>query len=342
VRYNYIKLPIKGDIMGINRRTRPLVGYGLDNALQSLAPQPIIAQRAPTTSDSAEIGTIWVYEPTNQAYILTSIVNALATWELISQGGSGTFCDLTVTGTCGATNIQGGAFGVTIDSNTGTAIDIGTTNAADIGIGAGGATAQEISILGGDTASAVLISADGAGDVTILTGATGTVNINGTGNTVANTLNLGTGAAAKTVALGSLNTTSSTAIQSGTGGISLSSGATTKGLIGVAPATPTAASPINTVTANSRVISATFTGFTTANGAYQTVTIVSSEILATSAIFATAYNLDNSGNHAAMQIAAMYIVAGTATLSLLNEGLGGAGGALGAGDNIFVNLWILN
>lgn len=316
--------------MALQRRTRPLVGYGLDNSLQNLAPQPIVANRAPTASDTAEIGTEWVWPATNQVWILTSIANGSATWSSPS-GGAGTFCDLTVTGTCGATNIQGGAFGVTIDSNTGTDIDIGTTNSAAIGIGSGGST-QVVTLY----ADGINLFASNAGEV-LLSTTGGSFVVQGTP-----VVNIATDAAANSVTIGSLNTTSSTAIHSGTGAISLATGATTPGLVGVTPNAPTAASPTADVTANSRVISATFTGFTTANGAYQTFVINSSHILATSAIFATVYNLDASGNHAALQIAAMNIVVGSANISCLNAGLGGSGGALGTGDTVFVNVWVLN
>ena len=38
-------------------RNNPNFGYGLNNALQSLAPLPIIADRDPTTNDIAELGS---------------------------------------------------------------------------------------------------------------------------------------------------------------------------------------------------------------------------------------------------------------------------------------------
>jgi hypothetical protein len=46
--------------------------YGLYNPIQSLAPEPIIAKRNPTTADAAEFGTLWVNTLTNTYFIYTS------------------------------------------------------------------------------------------------------------------------------------------------------------------------------------------------------------------------------------------------------------------------------
>lgn len=66
--------------MAVNRKNRPLVGYGLDNALQNLAPAPIVAQRDPTTNDSAELGTLWINPSDGGAWVLTAIVAGQASW----------------------------------------------------------------------------------------------------------------------------------------------------------------------------------------------------------------------------------------------------------------------
>jgi len=77
------------------------VGYGLNNALQSLANPPIVSQRAPTFSDFATEGTIWVDKSTGAYFVLTSIAGGQANWEGQTSGGSGTFSDVSVTGTSG-------------------------------------------------------------------------------------------------------------------------------------------------------------------------------------------------------------------------------------------------
>lgn len=84
------------------------VGYGLTQALIPLAAFPITSSRAPLTTDKAQLGTIWVYQPSNSAYVLVSIVNNSATWVNVS-GGSGSFTNLTVTNltVTGTSNLEG-------------------------------------------------------------------------------------------------------------------------------------------------------------------------------------------------------------------------------------------
>lgn len=110
--------------MAVNRRSRPSVGYGLDNALQSLAPQPIKSTRNPSTSDVAEIGTLWINKSTDAYYILTSVAAGAANWEAQSTG-SGTFAAVEVTGgsgdvlvvDAGGDTVLGGDLSVTGDSS---------------------------------------------------------------------------------------------------------------------------------------------------------------------------------------------------------------------------------
>ncbi len=70
--------------------------YGLQNPLQSLSPQPIIAQRNPLASDKAEFGTIWINTASNAYYILTSA----GTWAAQSTSSS-TAASLQITGGSG-------------------------------------------------------------------------------------------------------------------------------------------------------------------------------------------------------------------------------------------------
>lgn len=60
-------------------------GYGLQNPLQRLSPLPIVAVRAPTTSDrGARLGQLWVNSSTNTVWCLTSIVANSSTWTQLS------------------------------------------------------------------------------------------------------------------------------------------------------------------------------------------------------------------------------------------------------------------
>lgn len=122
---------------------------------------------------------------------------------------------------------QTGASAVTIDSGTG-AINIGTAIAKIITIGnVTGATAVNINT---GTAGSTITTTNG-----ILTIATGTGAITVSADAAATTILIGTGAAAKTLTIGSTNTTSTTVINAGSGdvkvtGANLRIATTAKGL----------------------------------------------------------------------------------------------------------------
>lgn len=82
--------------MAIKRLARQRV-YGLDNRLQALNPANIIAQRAPTSADLAELGTTWVDVPNDAVYVLTSVTANSATWSTSPASGATTLAELTVT-----------------------------------------------------------------------------------------------------------------------------------------------------------------------------------------------------------------------------------------------------
>lgn len=64
--------------MAVNRRLERAYGFG--QGIYNLSPKPIVAKRAPTTHDMAEIGTIWVDQVGRVAYTLISVVGNVATW----------------------------------------------------------------------------------------------------------------------------------------------------------------------------------------------------------------------------------------------------------------------
>jgi hypothetical protein len=52
-------------------------------------PDPVVARRAPTTSDTGfDLGQVWVDEPASTAYILTHVGGGIATWVLASSATS--------------------------------------------------------------------------------------------------------------------------------------------------------------------------------------------------------------------------------------------------------------
>ncbi len=69
---------------GINR-TPSEVGYGLTNALQSLAHAPIQTNRNPGVSDFANPGTLWVNKSTNSAFVNVGAAAGSAIWDGIAN-----------------------------------------------------------------------------------------------------------------------------------------------------------------------------------------------------------------------------------------------------------------
>ena len=149
--------------------------YGVGDDILNLPPTPIIAQRAPTVRDRMEIGTIWIDQPNDDSYILTSIVASNATW-INAGGGTGTFNALTVTttATIGTTLLVGGV--VTL-SNLGTGVvQSGATGILTSSAGTDG------QLLVADTGGSPVWAAITSATLVITPGA-GTLNIEESGGT---------------------------------------------------------------------------------------------------------------------------------------------------------------
>ncbi|HSC25145.1 MAG TPA: hypothetical protein VLB80_02915, partial [Candidatus Babeliales bacterium] len=123
-------------------QTRSKVAYGLSEALPVMPPSPIVAKRAPTSSDKAPLGTLWIQPTTaagvavNAAWVLTSIISNSASWEDIS-GGAGLFTSLTVNpGPTALSTVGNGAVTIGNATNTGAVTMVaGTGNLAINGAG---------------------------------------------------------------------------------------------------------------------------------------------------------------------------------------------------------------
>lgn len=81
--------------MAINRKERRQA-IGLGQGFLTLSPLPVVAQRAPTNSDVAEIGTIWLDQLGNDVYILLEVIAGSSSWVAIGAG-AGIFDSVTST-----------------------------------------------------------------------------------------------------------------------------------------------------------------------------------------------------------------------------------------------------
>lgn len=70
--------------------------YGVGDNLIALPPQPIIAQRDPTTADFAQLGTTWVNQPQNTVWVLANISSNSANWQTSPASGVGIFTSVQV------------------------------------------------------------------------------------------------------------------------------------------------------------------------------------------------------------------------------------------------------
>lgn len=125
---------------------------------------------------------------------------------------------VTLAGTETLTNKTIGSTGVTFSGAT---TDITSTSGEDltlVGGGAGIISLNDAVTITGTTTLSTLTSGTGVA-LSINSGTTGAINMGDDGS--AESISIGTGAAAKTVVFGSTNTTSTSTLQSGTGGITL-------------------------------------------------------------------------------------------------------------------------
>lgn len=144
------------------KRQRQEVSYGLNQPLVGQPPEPIVVQRAPQTTDYAQVGSLWLDQTNNDVYVLLKIVAGVATWQ--SFTGDVAFDNLLVTGTLtvntaivnnGTYSQVGGVFQVTTGTPSAAAISFITLGgAADV------ITLQNIQ---GNSTNAIDILADSGG-----------------------------------------------------------------------------------------------------------------------------------------------------------------------------------
>ncbi len=191
------------------------LAYGFNNPLQALNPLPIIARRAPASTDTGEIGQQWIYNDTvwefTSAATWTQLSGGSITYPLtIAQGGTNT---TTLANTNGTTYYNGtslatvspGTSGHILTSNgAGSApsyqsIDPSGTNVISFVDGDSGTTVapvlRKIKILGGSgvttsgSGDTITITSTGGSGIATLTATTGSatggsVSITGTNSNI--------------------------------------------------------------------------------------------------------------------------------------------------------------
>jgi hypothetical protein len=116
--------------------------YGLGSPLLGMAPEPIVSQRAPTARDIAEIGTTWLDQPNQAAYILAEVANGAAAW--VTAPASGAIAGVSMTINPGDIDVTAGDVNIA---------------AGNLVVAAGNAT------VGGTITSTGLITANGGIDI---------------------------------------------------------------------------------------------------------------------------------------------------------------------------------
>jgi len=333
--------------------------YGMGDNLLELPPIPIISQRAPNTRDKREIGSIWIDQPNDDIYILTSIVANAASW-IGAGGGAGSFTNITASGniTAGGTitstgaitagdslTMSSGTCTITADDDVAQAIylhtDAGTTETIEIYADQGtdpasiyvhsddGGVTVESAFASADAINILASDAAGGIDMDWGTGGFSAVGVNGafTLETGTGTISLGADTAAKNIILGNATGATDLLLQAGTAGITLSAA----GIVDMVPATDSQAA--TTVTINANVGSGTFTGDTTAAGGSVTLTVTNSVCTVASSVFCSVSTLGT--NDAQLTIQRVEPKAGSFEVTCKNNGAAAVNG------DIILTFWII-
>lgn len=164
--------------------------YGYPNPQLSAFPDPIVAQRAPTTADKAVVGQIWVDQVGQLSYIFIKNSAGNSVWVVQSNnGGAAVFTSLTVTGsvtqTAGNVSVGADAAGQTIAIGTGAAaklVSIGSATAGStLNLRAAGQVEVESNLLLGTAGTKIIMNGGAATDfIGTATLVAGTVTINNT------------------------------------------------------------------------------------------------------------------------------------------------------------------
>lgn len=231
--------------------------YGLESPLLNNYPLPVIASRAPTTSDkNFTRGQLWVDKTATTVYALVNVASGSATWSLLGPGASDvdtltadsggplspTAGNITL---AGGTNITTVGVGSTITYNLDAAISLATsvtsplyTAGAGVDLDITAPTGQDVVMKLGDAAGANKLSiTDSADSEVFAVDSNGTLTFSGltvagnfaqTGGTfdvgqdnAADAISIGGGTTARAIGLGNSAAAHTLTIGSATGAASL-------------------------------------------------------------------------------------------------------------------------
>ena len=99
------------------RRVNPTFVYGMGDNLIQMPPRPIVAERDPSTSDLAELGTLWINKTSGTIFGLADITAGSANWASTPAAGATTLTSLDITGV-GGLDVQNAGSTTTISSST--------------------------------------------------------------------------------------------------------------------------------------------------------------------------------------------------------------------------------
>lgn len=159
--------------------------YGLNQGLITNPPSPILAKRAPSIFDKAQLATTWIDQVGDIAYILTSIADNESNWEEVGPGAGVNVVHAntgSATGSGGAMSFVGGtnmttsATASTVTISLGNSISVSSTITAGTGITA--TTGDVKSTAGNIVLPAASTSTAGA----IVAGTVPVLQYTGTGN----------------------------------------------------------------------------------------------------------------------------------------------------------------
>lgn len=268
-------------------------GSALGQPFAEIFSPPVVADRAPTTTDiNYQVGQQWIYKGV-ASYNLLSVAAGAANWAIAGSNG-----DLdalagdsgTATPTAGSITLSGGdnittaGSGSTITFDLDAAIDVATSLTVPLIIGN---ASGDLNVQLGDTAGAKVLAIKDSASVT-------QASINSDGGIVA--VNLATSGVTQTI--GSSNSVTTVAIGSGTGGNTIGVGTGINGsaqIINLATGASGANSTVNILTGNGSAGTQTLNALTgTRAGALNLATGAAAHVVAIGSSSAGAITVDTA------------------------------------------------